>query len=123
MTDFRLPSAKEPGPQPDPMLQPGRRSSGWVWLFGIAVLAIVVVTLYGINNQEPQTAANEPAAQSSTTGAAPNDQQADQQNGQQSDQDAQKPGSGQQGGPANSPNAAAPQKQQGSQTNQQPPKQ
>jgi hypothetical protein len=119
MTDFRTPPAQEPGPQPDPMLEPGRRSSGWVWLFGIAVLAIVVVTLYGINNQEPQTAANEPAAQSSTTGAAPNDQQADQQN----DQGAQKSGNGQQGGPANSPNAAAPQKQQGSQTNQQPPKQ
>jgi hypothetical protein len=112
MTDFRTPPDREPGPQPDPMLQPGRRSSGWVWLFGIAVLAIVVVTLYGLNNREPQTASNESASQaqssSETTGAAPADQQA---------------GKAQQGGPANSPNAAAPQKQQGSQTNQQQPKQ
>jgi hypothetical protein len=119
MTDFR--PSPEPGPQPDPMLEPGRRSSGWVWLFGIAVLAIVVVTLYGVNNQEPQTAAQAPQAQSSTTGAAPQEQQAGQPNGQ--DKDAQKSGNGQQGGPANSPNAAAPQKQQGSQTDQQPPKQ
>lgn len=128
MTDFRTPPAQEPGPQPDPMLQPGRRSFGWVWLFGIAVVAIVVVTLYGINNQEPQTASNESAApaQSSgeTTGAAPNDQQTSQQNGKSNTNGAQKSAGGSsQPAPANSPNGAAPQKDQSGQTNQQPPKQ
>jgi hypothetical protein len=122
MTDFnpREP-AKEPGLQPDPMLQTGRRSSGWVWLFGIAVLAVVVVTLYGLNNREPQTASNEsaPAAQSSseTTGAAP--PPADQQNGK-SDANASQSGNSKQASPANSPNAAPPQKDQSGQTNQKP---
>jgi hypothetical protein len=53
------------------MLQPGRRSAGWAWLFGIAVIAIVVVTLYGVNNQEPQTAANDQAT-AETTGSGSN---------------------------------------------------
>jgi hypothetical protein len=131
MTDFRTPppSAPEPGPQPDPMLQTGRRSSGWVWLFGIAVVAIVAVTFYGLNNQEPQTAANEsaPQAQSSgeTTGAAPQDQQdqqdqnTDQQNGK-GDANAQQSGNSKQAAPGNSPNAAPPQKDQSGQTNQKP---
>jgi hypothetical protein len=69
MTDFRSPP--EPGPQPDPMLEPGRRSSGWVWLFGFGVIAIVVVTLYGINNQEPQVAANDHAT-TETSGSGSN---------------------------------------------------
>jgi hypothetical protein len=132
MTDFRTPPAHEPGPQPDPMLEPGRRSSGWIWLFGIAILAIVVGTLYGINNQESQTASKEPApAQVSgsnaapqsggeTTGAAPKDQQSNQQNGNGG---GQKSGGSNQAAPANSPNAAAPQKDQSGQTNQQPQKQ
>jgi hypothetical protein len=109
------------------MLEPGRRSSGWIWLFGIAVLAIVVGTLYGINNQESQTASNEPApAQVSgsnaasqsgaeTTGSAPNN-----------DQDkagARNSGGSNKAAPANSPNAAAPQKDQSGQTNQRPQKQ
>jgi hypothetical protein len=51
------------------MLQPGRRSAGWAWLFGFAVIAIVVVTLYGVNNQEPQVAANTTAE---TTGSGSN---------------------------------------------------
>lgn len=122
MTDFRTPPSHEPGPQLDPMLQPGRRSFGWVWLFGIAVLAVVVGTLYGINNQEPQTASNEsaPQAQSSgeTTGAAPQDQQADQQT--KGDANSQKTGNGKQAAPANSPNATPPQKDQSGQTNQKP---
>jgi hypothetical protein len=122
MTDFRPPA--EPGPQPDPMLEPGRRSFGWVWLFGIAVIAIVVVTLYGVNNQEPQTAANEsaPPAQSSgeTTGAAPKDQQADQQNGKSDTNGQPSSGNSKQAAPANSPNAAPPQKDQSGQTNQKP---
>jgi hypothetical protein len=105
------------------MLRPGRRSSGWAWLFGIAVIAIVVVTLYGVNNQEPQMAANEsaPPAQSAgeTTGAAPKDQQADQQNGK-SDGAQKSTGGSNQAAPANSPNAAPPQKDQSGQTNQKP---
>ena len=122
MTDFRTP--REPGPQPDPMLQTGRRSSGWVWLFGIAIVAIVAGTLYGINNQEPQTAANEPAATQAqgsgeTTGAAPKEQQADQQNGK-SDATAQKVDASKQGAPANSQNSGTPQKDQSGQTNQKP---
>jgi hypothetical protein len=129
MSDFRTPpeleaerqQGREPGPQPDPMLEPGRRGPGWILLFAIAVTAIVAGTLYGLNNQEPQTAVNEsaPATQSQsreTTGAAPQEQQPN-------DQGANAQKSGQSGGPANSPNAAAPQTQQGSQTNQQPPKQ
>ena len=78
MTDFRTPSPEparqqvgEPGPQPDPMLQPGRRSTGSLWLFAILILAIVAGTLYGINNQEPQTAANEPATETTGSNAAP----------------------------------------------------
>ena len=112
MTDFRTPSAGEPGPQPDPMLQPGRRGPGWVWLFGIAIVAIVAATLYGINNQEPQTATTEPAATQAqnaggeTTGAAPGAQNT----GEKAP------------GPANSPNNAAPQKDQSGQTNQKPQK-
>jgi hypothetical protein len=125
MTDFHTPEPRagqtvntpipphEPGPQPDPMLdESGRRIGGKIWAIGAAIFVVIVVTLYGLNNREPQTASNESASQtqssSETTGAAPADQQA---------------GKAQQGGPANSPNAAAPQKQQGSQTNQQPPKQ
>jgi hypothetical protein len=128
MTDFRTPQAgepaQEPGPQPDPMLEPGRRSSGWAWFFALAIVAVIAGTLYGINNQEPQTASNEPAATqgqptgSETTGAAPAEQQADGQNN-----DAQKAGANKQGGPANSPNNAAPQKDQSGQTNKQQPKQ
>jgi hypothetical protein len=123
MTDFRTPSP-EPGPQPDPMLQPGRRSSAWVWLFGLAMIAVIAGTLYGINNQEPQTAANEPAATeapasgSATTGAAPKEEQADQQNGK-GDPNAQKDGGNSQAAPANSQNNPAPQKDQSGQTNQQ----
>jgi hypothetical protein len=112
MTDFRTPPAREPGPQPDPMLKPGPRGPGWLWLLGLAAVAIVAVTLYGINNQEPQTAANEPAAtqaqsaEGETTGAAPNEQQSDSD---------KRPA-----GPANSPNNTAPQKDQSGQTNQKP---
>jgi hypothetical protein len=122
MTDFRTPPVQEPGPQPDPMLQPGRRSSGWIWLFAIAMLAVISATLYGINNQEPQTASNEPAATAAqapageTTGAAPKEQQAEQQNGKGN---AKQDGGNSQATPANSPNNAAPQKDQSGQTNQQ----
>lgn len=127
MTDFRTPPsepAREPGPQPDPMLQTGRRSTGWIWLFAVAILAVIAVTLYGVNNQEPQTASNEPAATQAqapsgeTTGAAPKEEQADQQNGK-GDANAQKDGGNSQPAPANSPNNAAPQKDQSGQTNQQ----
>jgi hypothetical protein len=120
MTDFRTPP--EPGPQPDPMLQTGRRSSSWIWLFAIAMLAVISATLYGINNQEPQTASNEPAATAAqapageTTGAAPKEQQAEQQNGKGN---AKQDGGNSQATPANSPNNAAPQKDQSGQTNQQ----
>ena len=121
MTDFRTPPAQEPGPQPDPMLQPGRRSSGWIWLFAIAMLVAISATLYGINNQEPQTASNEPSATeaqqapaSETTGAAPKEQQADK-----GDAKAKTDGGNSQASPANSPNNAAPQKDQSGQTNQQ----
>jgi hypothetical protein len=123
MTDFRTPpghepahdrtdQVREPGPQPDPMLQTGRRSTTWVWLFAAAILAVVIGTLYGINNQEPQTATNEPAGTqasgSATTGAAPADANAPKADGGNS-----------QAAPPNSPNNAAPQKDQSGQTNQQ----
>jgi hypothetical protein len=127
MTDFRMPpaSSPEPGPQPDPMLQPGRRSSGWVWFFALAIFAVVAGTLYGINNQEPQTAANEPAATAApgsggeTTGAAPKEEQAGQQNGKGDAGAPKADGGNSQAAPANSPNNAAPQKDQSGQTNQQ----
>lgn len=100
MTDFRAPErqpAKEPGPQPDPMLQTGRRRTGSLWLFAFLILAVIAGTLYGINNQESQTATNEPAATQAegpnaaptsavsggrTTGSAPPEQQAEGQTGQ-----------------------------------------
>jgi hypothetical protein len=121
MTDFQTPPAREPGPQPDPMLQSGRRSSGWVWLFGLAIVAIVTVTLYGMNNREPQTAANEPAAtqgQAQTTGTAPKEEQTDQQN--KSEAKPQNADANKQGAPANAQNNAAPNKDQSGQTNKKP---
>jgi hypothetical protein len=141
MTEFRTPPAHEPGPQPDPMLQTGRRSSGWMWLFGIAILVIVVGTLYGINNQEPQTASNEPAAQTTGSGSnaapqsspaagrgtadAPEEQQAQGQTGKGSGAE-QNPAAGAQGksgATTGQGNSGQQQGNQGGQNNPQPPKQ
>jgi hypothetical protein len=126
MPEPQTPPPREPGPQPDPMLEPGRRSPGWVWLIALAVLVVVVGTLYGLNNQEPETAANQSAPPQTsgqsgapstamptgrTTGSAPPEQPADikqnqagsapqggQQQPQNSDQGNKPAAQGNQGG-------------------------
>jgi hypothetical protein len=40
--------AREPGPQPDPMLRPGRARSIMIWTIAFACVAIVVLVLIAI---------------------------------------------------------------------------
>jgi hypothetical protein len=76
MTDLRPDEtpkeAREPGPQPDPMLKPGRRGSGWIWFIVVVAVIVVVGTLYALNPPSRQNTASD-AAPPQTTGqsAAP----------------------------------------------------
>ena len=47
-----------PGRNPIRCSSRARRSTTWIWLVALAVLVVVVGTLYGLNNREPETAAN-----------------------------------------------------------------
>lgn len=53
----------EPGPQPDPMLKPGRANSVWIWLIGVVIAGVIVATLVAIS-PAPNTASlpNQPNA-------------------------------------------------------------
>ena len=67
MSDINNPS-REPGPQPDPMLQEGPASSGKKWAILGAVALILVLTVVGISHRGDQTAPPQPTA---TTGSVP----------------------------------------------------
>jgi hypothetical protein len=91
----------EPGPQPDPLLRTSMRSAGWNALIALAIIFIMFVTFYGMNNSEQQQTASAPApttaqsAPASTTGqsnaAQAQQEQAQPQQSQQS-QDQQTQG-------------------------------
>jgi hypothetical protein len=59
-------NTREPGPQPDPMLQEGPASSGKKWAILGAVAVILVLTLIGITHRGNEQAAAPPTA---TTGS------------------------------------------------------
>jgi len=55
--------------QADPELAEGPASSGRIALFGIAVLAILGVVLYGLNGTSPTNTASNPPAQTTSSNA------------------------------------------------------
>jgi hypothetical protein len=57
--------------QADPELAEGPASSGRIALFGIAVLAILGVVLYGLNSSPTDTASNPPAQTTASGTTAP----------------------------------------------------
>src|SRR5262245_42311941 len=59
---------REPGPQPDPMLQEGPASSPKKWAILAAVAVILALTVVGISHRGNEQAAAPPAA---TTGSVP----------------------------------------------------
>ena len=63
--------AREPGPQPDPMLRPGRARPIMIWTIALACVAIVVAVLIAIAPPLTNTAGVVNGPQSSTTGTAP----------------------------------------------------
>ena len=63
--------AREPGPQPDPMLRPGRAKPFLIWAIALACVAIVVMVLIAIAPPLTNTAGVVNGPQSSTTGTAP----------------------------------------------------
>lgn len=65
------PHRREPGPQPDPLLRPGRIEPLWLWMTAIVVIGVVVATLFAVGTPSPtnDTVANAPAPPQ-TTGAS-----------------------------------------------------
>ena len=66
--------AREPGPQPDPMLRPGRARPFMIWTIALACVAIVVLVLIAIAPPLTNTAGvvNSPqSGQSGPAGTAP----------------------------------------------------
>jgi hypothetical protein len=63
--------AREPGPQPDPMLRPGRARPIMIWTIALACVAIVVAVLIAIAPPLTNTAGVVNGPQSSTTGTVP----------------------------------------------------
>ena len=66
--------AREPGPQPDPMLRPGRARPFMIWAIALACVAIVVLVLIAIAPPLTNTAGvvNGPkSGQSGPAGTAP----------------------------------------------------
>jgi len=63
--------------QPDPVLQEGRRGSGWVWIVSLAILIAIVVTFYAVDANH-RTAQNQAPSASPpmTTGSATSPQPA-----------------------------------------------
>ena len=59
---------REPGPQPDPMLQEGRASSGSKWAILGAIALILALTVVGISHRGGETAPPQPTP---TTGSVP----------------------------------------------------
>ena len=71
MTDYQPPLPKEPGPQPDPMLNEGRRSRGWMYLIGAIIVVVVVGTLFALNSPTSQQASKEAAPQTAGQSGTP----------------------------------------------------
>lgn len=70
---------REPGPQPDPMLNEGRASSGRKWAVSAVIAAVLLAVMYGITTHraevqderrqsEMQREANPPSTQPSQPG-------------------------------------------------------
>jgi hypothetical protein len=95
MTNYRPQDAqyeaREPGPQPDPMLRSGRRGRAWIWFIGLVIVFVVAGTFYALNPPASKTAASgsarpqtsgpskapsTPLSGGRTTGAAPVEQPA-----------------------------------------------
>jgi hypothetical protein len=69
----------EIGPQPDPMLIPGRASLLQECLVAIAIVAVVTVVFYGLNHNAPENSGMKETQTASTSAPAP---QAPQTTGQ-----------------------------------------
>src|SRR5262245_26566171 len=114
------PKAPHPDPkiedarlQPDPELQMSggtRASTAQIVLTAVGAIAVIVLVLFGLNNQRDEAAQNPTASAPSTqtTGASPPDAK---------QQDAQKQQDGQSAGPANN-QETKPAQQGGNQGNQ-----
>ena len=63
--------AREPGPQPDPMLRPGRAKPVMIWTIAFACVAIVVLVLIAIAPPLTNTANVVNGPQSGQAGTAP----------------------------------------------------
>jgi hypothetical protein len=59
---------REPGPQPDPMLQEGPASSAKKWALLAAVAVILALTVFGVSHRGDQSTPPPPTA---TTGSVP----------------------------------------------------
>ena len=76
-SDTDLDAPIEIGPQPDPMLGPGRASLLQECVVALAIVAVVTVVFYGLNRSAPEhSGAAEPTASAAppapqTTGQAP----------------------------------------------------
>ena len=62
--------AREPGPQPDPMLRPGRAKPLMIWAIALACVAIVVAVLIAIAPPLTNTAGVVNGPQSGSSGDA-----------------------------------------------------
>ncbi len=62
--------AREPGPQPDPMLRPGRARPIMIWTIALACVAIVVLVLIAIAPPLTNTAGVVNGPQSGQSGPA-----------------------------------------------------
>ena len=62
--------AREPGPQPDPMLRPGRAKPLMIWTIALACVAIVVMVLIAIAPPLTNTAGVVNGPQSGQSGPA-----------------------------------------------------
>jgi hypothetical protein len=62
---------REAGPQPDPMLRPGRIKPIWIWTIGAVCVVAVVLLLIAISPPVPNIAEQSPRGLPTGTSAAP----------------------------------------------------